>query len=107
MAKLIRAVNKMVIDENSNTLICEHKLAFKFFLTFGIMAFALKKKENSRTFDINQISEIKYKSSPVSGNTITFKVNDTIQVFEMTSKADFLNCVDFLKTTKLSSLISE
>ena len=107
MAKLIRAVNNMVIDENSNTLICEQKLAFKFFLTFGIMAFALKKNEKTRTFDTGQISEIKYKSSLASGNTITFKVNDTFHVFEMTSKADFFNCIDFLKTTKLNSLISE
>ena len=56
MAKLIRAVNKMTINENSNTLICEQKLTMKFFITFGIMAFALKKNEKLRTFDISQIN---------------------------------------------------
>ena len=104
MAKLIRAVNKMTINENSNTLICEQKLTMKFFIAFGIMAFALKKNEKLRTFDISQINEIRSKSSFMTGNTLSFVMNGNIHTFEMSSKKDWENCLDFLKTSKLSSL---
>ncbi len=107
MIKLIRAVNEMIIDENSNTLVCNQKFTLKFLITFGILAFTLKKSEKNRTFDISQISEIKNTSSFISGNTISFKLNNTIHTFEMTSKKDLLNCLAFLKTTKLNSLIIE
>ena len=107
MAKLIRAVNKMTIDENSNTLICDQKLTLKFFITFGILAFTLMKNEKARTFDISQITKIKNKSSLVTGNTISFELNNTTHTFEMCSKKDLLDCLDFLKTTKLNSLIME
>ena len=107
MAKLIRAVNKMTINENSNTLICEQKLTMKFFIAFGIMAFALKKNEKLRTFDISQINEIRSKSSFMTGNTLSFVINGNIHTFEMSSKKDLWNCLDFLKTSKLSSLVVE
>ena len=107
MARLIRAVNRMTINENSNTLICEQKLTMKFFITFGIMALALKKNEKLRTFDISQINEIRAKSSFISGNTLSFVINGNIHTFEMSSKKDLWNCLDFLKTSILSSRVVE
>ena len=43
----------------------------------------------------------------MTGNILSFVINGNIHSFEMSSKKDWENCLDFLKTSKLSSLVVE
>lgn len=105
--KIIRATNELKILENSDLLI-EQKLTMRYFFMAGLIAFLFKKSEKNRTIkNIDQIKEIKYKSSFMSGNVITIIFPKTTYLLEMSNKDALINCINYLKTTKLSSLINE
>lgn len=104
--RLIRGANYILLSEDTNSFIVEQKLNLYYFLLFGIIAFAFKKNEKNRTIsNIDQIREIRYKSSFMTGNIITLQFPKTTYLLEMNSKAALEDCLIFLRTTKLSSLI--
>ena len=105
--KIIRASNELEIIENSNLLV-RQKLTMRYFLMAGLIAFAFKKSEKKRTIkNIDQIKEIKFKSSVMSGNMIIITFPKITYILEMSNKEALINCINYLKTTKLNSLINE
>lgn len=106
--KIIRATNELVLLENSNSLLVKQKLTLRYFLLAGLIAFAFKKSEKKRTIpNIDQIIKITYKSSFMSGNMIILQFNKLTYILEMSNKDALVNCLNYLKSTKLSTLIIE
>lgn len=104
--RVLNGVYKLKIDEQANTLICEQKYALKYFFSNGLIALTFKKGITQRTFDINVITNILCSSTLTSGNLISLIIGGKATVFDVASKADLIDCIEYLKSTKLAPLIN-